>query len=51
MPVMATPRTRTSAGVEVDDIDSWTIAGVHSMSKNTSVYLGYNNQDDGNYCG
>jgi predicted porin len=36
------------SGVEVDDIDAWTIAGVHSMSKNTSVYLGYNNQDDGN---
>jgi predicted porin len=39
------------AGIEVDDIDAWTIAGVHSMSKNTSVYLGYNNQDDGNALG
>jgi predicted porin len=29
-----------------EDIAAWTIAGVHNMSKMTSVYLGYNNQDD-----
>ena len=37
--------TETS-GITVSDVDAWTIAGVHSMSKNTSVYLGYNKQDD-----
>ena len=44
-------QNENQSGVEVDDIDSWTIAGVHSMSKNTSVYAGYNNQDDGNSAG
>jgi predicted porin len=44
-------QNENQGGVEVDDIDAWTIAGVHSMSKNTSVYLGYNNQDDGNSLG
>ena len=31
------------------DIDAWTIAGIHSFSKNTSVYLGYNSQDEGQF--
>jgi predicted porin len=35
-----------SSGTQVVDQDAWTIAGVHSMSKRTSVYLGYNTQDD-----
>jgi predicted porin len=36
-----------AVGVETRDADAWTIAGIHSMSKNTSVYLGYNNVDNG----
>lgn len=34
------------AGQDFEDTDSWTIAAMHSMSKRTKVYLGYNNQDD-----
>jgi len=33
-------------GVKDEDTDTWTIAGVHSFSKSTSAYLGYNNMDD-----
>jgi predicted porin len=30
----------------LEDIDTWTIAAIHNLSKNTSVYMGYNNQAD-----
>ena len=30
------------------DVDAWTIALMHSMSKRTKVYAGYNNQEDDN---
>jgi predicted porin len=40
-------RESENTGITFEDADSWTIAGVHNMSKNTSVYAGYNNiQDD-----
>ena len=29
----------------VDDTTAWTVAGIHKMSKRTSVYAGYNAQD------
>jgi predicted porin len=34
------------ASTNVEDTDSWTIAGVHNLSKNTSAYLGYNSMND-----
>jgi predicted porin len=33
-------------GGDTSDIDSWTIAGMHSLSKRTKVYLGYNTAED-----
>ena len=35
----------TNAG-DIEDTDSWTIALMHSMSKRTKAYVGYNNQED-----
>ena len=34
------------AGVQVADGNAWTIAAMHSMSKRTKVYLGYNKIDE-----
>ena len=39
-------QSENASGVEIEDQDAWTIAAVHSMSKSTSVYAGYNSQDD-----
>jgi predicted porin len=35
-----------AAGTTIADVDAWTIALIHSMSKRTSAYVGYNNQED-----
>jgi predicted porin len=35
----------TNSG-NVEDTDAWTIALMHSMSKRTKAYVGYNNQED-----
>jgi predicted porin len=38
--------TENTAGATTRDIDAWTIALMHSMSKRTKAYVGYNNQED-----
>ena len=38
--------TEEAIGGDVEDTDSWTIALMHSLSKRTTAYAGYNNQDD-----
>jgi predicted porin len=43
--------TEEAGGVEFEDTDTWTIALMHSLSKRTKAYAGYNNQDDSNAVG
>jgi predicted porin len=41
--------TSEITGTPDEESDNWTIAGVHNMSKSTSVYLGYNQQSTDNF--